>query len=357
MIAELRIDLDAVAANWRTLCGVHAAPVAAVVKAQAYGLGAVPVARRLYAEGVRQFFVGHVEEGLELRPHVPGAMIAVLNGYAAGEAGAFSAHGLTAVLGSLGEIAAYRAHGRAVGRALPAMLHVDTGMNRLGLPAGEFSRLAEDSALLGGLDWLYVMTHLVSAEVAGDAVNGAQAARFAAARARLPAMRTSVANSSGIFLGSGFRSDLARPGAALYGLNPTPAHPNPMRPVFRLTAPVVQLREIGVGETVGYNATWAAARPSRVATVALGYADGYLRGASNRAQAAYVGQRLPLIGRVSMDLLSFDATDVAGLAVGSRLELIGPAVPPDEVGAAAGSNGYEILTSLGHRAARVFGAL
>jgi len=323
MIAELLIDLDTIAANWRLLCSVHAAPVSAVVKAQAYGLGAVPVARRLYAAGARQFFVGHVEEGLELRPHLPGAMIAVLNGYDASEAGAYAAHGLAPVLGSLAEIAACRAHAGTVGRALPALLHVDTGMNRLGLPPAELAVLAADHTLLAGVDWLYVLTHLVSAEAPAAAVNAAQLARFTAARAVLPPMPASIANSSGIFGGAGLRSDLARPGAALYGLNPT----------------------------------WAAARPSRVATVALGYADGYLRAASNRAYAAYGAARLPLIGRVSMDLLSFDATDHASLGVGDRLELIGPAITPDELGGWAGSNGYEIMTSLGHRAARRFGAL
>jgi alanine racemase len=284
-------------------------------------------------------------------------MIAVLNGYDASEAGAYAAHGLAPVLGSLAEIAACRAHAGTVGRALPALLHVDTGMNRLGLPPAELAVLAADHTLLAGVDWLYVLTHLVSAEAPAAAVNAAQLARFTAARAVLPPMPASIANSSGIFGGAGLRSDLARPGAALYGLNPTPGVANPMAPSFRLTAPVVQLREVGVGETVGYNATWAAARPSRVATVALGYADGYLRAASNRAYAAYGAARLPLIGRVSMDLLSFDATDHASLGVGDRLELIGPAITPDELGGWAGSNGYEIMTSLGHRAARRFGAL
>jgi alanine racemase len=130
-----------------------------------------------------------------------------------------------------------------------------------------------------------------------------------------------------------------------------------MRPTVRLTAPVLQIREIAAGEGVGYNASWVASRPTRVATVALGYADGYHRAASNRAVAAFDGARLPLIGRVSMDLLTFDATDAPTLAPGDRLELIGPAVPPDEVGGWAGTNGYEVLTSLGHRAQRLVGAV
>lgn len=357
MTPRLQIDLDAVVANWRLLCARHGRDVAAVVKAQAYGLGALPVARALHTAGARHFFVGHIEEGLELRPHLPGAMIAVLNGYAAAEAGAYTTHDLAPVLGSLGEIAAFSAHNRSLDRAHDALLHVDTGMNRLGLPARELARLQQDHTLLDGIAWRYVMTHLVSSELPDDPRNATQSALFEAACAGLPAMPRSIANSSGMFLDERFRSDLARPGAALYGLNPTPGLPNPMRATFRLSAPVVQLREIEPGESVGYNATWVAARPSRIATVAIGYADGYLRAASNRAQASFAGSAVPLIGRVSMDLLTFDVTDQPGLSVGDALELIGPAVPPEALGAWAGTSGYEILTSLGHRARRVYGPL
>jgi alanine racemase len=210
---------------------------------------------------------------------------------------------------------------------------------------------------LGGIDWQYAMTHLVSAECPGDDINAAQLARFAAACGRLPAMRRSLANSSGIFLGDAYRSDLARPGAALYGVNPTPGRPNPMLPTVRLTAPVLQVRDIGAGEGVGYNSKWVSNRASRVATVALGYADGYHRAASRGAEAGFDGARVPLIGRVSMDLLTFDATDHPSLQAGCRLEIIGPNVPPDEVAAWMGTNGYEVLTSLGHRAERRVGTL
>jgi alanine racemase len=353
----LTVDPDAVASNWRLLARTHGGPTAAVVKADGYGLGAALLAPRLFAEGARHFFVAQLGEAVALRAVLPGAMIAVLNGFAAAEAGAYLAHELLPVLGSLPEVAAYRALSRAQGRALPALLHVDTGMNRLGLSAAELDEAAADPERLAGVDWRYVMTHLVSAEEPGDPVNARQKRDFAAACARLPAAPRSLANSSGIFLGPDFRSDLARPGAALYGINPTPGRPNPMRPTMRLTAPVLQLRAIGAGEGVGYNASWVASRPTIVATVALGYADGYHRAASNRAQAAFDGVRLPLIGRISMDLLTFDATDVPALRPGDSLELIGPAVPPDEVAGWAGTNGYEVLTSLAHRAARQAGAL
>jgi alanine racemase len=357
MTPELTIDLEAVCANWRLLAELHGGPTAAVVKADGYGVGAGEIAGALLKCGVRHFFVAQLSEAVALRPLLPGAFIGVLNGFSAAESGAYTAFDLTPALGNLGEITAYQALARRVGRALPALLHVDTGMNRLGLGGAELSRVAADGSLLAGIDWRYVMTHLVSAELPDDPLNAVQLARFDAACAVVPAMGRSLANSSGIFLGPAFRSDLARPGAALYGVNPTPGRPNPMRPTVRLTAPVLQVRDIAAGESVGYLATWAAARPSRVATVALGYADGYHRAASGRAEAAFEGARVKLIGRVSMDLLTFDVTDHPGVMPGARLELIGPAVPPEQVAIWAGTNGYEVLTSLGHRAHRVFGSL
>jgi alanine racemase len=353
----LTVDLDAIASNWRLLCQTHGAPTAAVVKADGYGLGAALVAPRLLAEGARHFFVAQLEEAVALRPLLPGVLIGVLNGFAATEAHAYLAHDLLPVLGSLPEIAAYQALARSAGRPLPALLHVDTAMNRLGLSAAELAAIRADPSLLGGIGWAYVMTHLASAEEPADPLNARQRQLFAEACALLPDTPRSFANSSGIFLGPGFRSDLARPGAALYGINPTPGAPNPMRPTLRLAAPVLQVRRIAAGEGVGYNASWAASRPTTVATVALGYADGYHRAASNRAQAAFDGLRLPLIGRVSMDLVTFDATDAPSLSPGDKVELIGPAIPPDEVAGWAGTNGYEVLTSLGHRALRVTGAL
>jgi alanine racemase len=357
MTPILTIDLDAVAANWRALQAAHGAPAAAVVKADAYGLGAARVAPALLAAGARHFFVAQLSEAVALRPLLPGVMIGVLNGFAQAEAGAYSAHDLVPVLGALHEIDAYQRFARHLGRALPAMLHVDTGMRRLGLCEVELAAAAAAPDRLAGIAWRYAMTHLVSAEEPNDTTNTLQLARFERACAALPAMKRSLANSSGIFLGAPYRSDLARPGAALYGVNPTPGQPNPMRDTVRLTAPVLQVRQIGAGEAVGYNGTWVSARPTRVATVALGYADGYHRAASNRAHAAFDGARVPLIGRVSMDLLTFDVTDHASIGPGSQLELLGPAVPPDRLAALAGTNGYEVLTSLGHRATRVYAAL
>jgi len=261
------------------------------VKADAYGLGAQAVAPALHAAGCRHFFAALPEEALALRALLPGAMLAVLDGLLPGTAGDYVAHGLVPVLGSIPEIEAWTRAARAAGRPLPAILHVDTGMARLGLPPAELDRLPP----LAGLRVLYVMTHLVAAEEPDNETNLAQRRRFEQACARLPPAPRSLANSSGIFL-AGFGSDLARPGAALYGVNPTRGRPNPMRLPVRLSARVLAVRDIAAGESVGYNATWRAARPSRIATAAIGYADGFLRSQSNRGAALFDGTALPLVG-------------------------------------------------------------
>jgi alanine racemase len=355
--ATLTIDLEAIAANWRTLSARHpSGPVAAVVKADAYGLGADAIVRRLMDEGCRHVFVAHLSEALALRTYVPDdVLLAVLNGLTPGSEAAFLDGGITPVLNDLGQVEAWARAAARAGRRLPALLHVDTGMNRLGLPEVEVARLAAEPDRLTGIVLRYVMTHFVSAELPDDPLNAAQAQRFAAACSRLPVAPRSLANSSGIFLGPLGASDLARPGAALYGINPVPGRANPLRPVVALDAPILQLREIGAGESVGYNATWRAHRRSRIATVAAGYADGYLRALSGRAVAMLRGRSVPIAGRVSMDLLTFDVTDVPEAAVGDTLRLLGPELPPDALAEAAATNAYEILTSLGQRYARRHG--
>lgn len=344
--ALLHIDLAAIAANWRDLAARHAAPVAGVVKADAYGLGAAPVARALRDAGCGFFFVAHLTEGIALRAALgPGPDIAVLNGF---PPGADEDAALIPVLNSLGDIHAYHGTGRA------ALLHLDTGMRRLGLDAREQAALAEDRAMLEGIALRHVMTHLACADEPAHPLNGAQRAAFAEAAARLaPGIPRSLANSSGIFLGEAFRSDLARPGCALYGINPMPGLPNPMRQVVRLEAEILQIRGIAAGDTVGYGASWAATEPRRVATVAAGYADGYLRALSGRSLGLLRGRAVPLIGRVSMDLTTFDVTDVQDARPGDRVTLIGgEGNTPDDIAARCGTIGYEILTSLGARYAR-----
>ncbi len=343
--AVLRVDLGAVEANYRLLCRLHApGAVAGVLKADAYGLGAAAVGARLFAAGCRHFFTATLDEAVALRPHVGDAMIGVLHGADPG----VRVLGTVPVLSSLETIRTWAEAGGG-----DAILHIDTGMSRLGLSGADVATLASAKSLLRRLSIRYLMTHLVSSELPDDPLNRVQLARFAACCEKLPPAPRSIANSSGIFLGPAFVSDLARPGAALFGINPTPAGKNPMRPVVRLQAKVLQVREIGGGETVGYNATWRAARPSRIATVGLGYADGWRRTLSNRGHAGFDGRRVPLVGRVSMDLTTFDVTDAPEIREGAWLDMIGPDRPVDDVAAEAGTNGYEILTSLGPRIRRV----
>ena len=350
---RLEIDLGALAANWRMLAARAPGRTAAVVKADGYGLGAAQVGAALARAGCGDFFVATLDEAVALRAVLPDADIAVLNGLASAPADAFLDHRLLPVLNTLGEIAAWGACAARHGHAVPAFLHVDTGMNRLGLSAAEVATLRAAPERLAGVSIACLMTHLAAAEWPDDPSNAAQLARFADARAALPAAPTSIANSSGMFL-DGAGSDLARPGAALYGLNPRPDRPNPMRPVVRLMAQVIALRDVPAGALVGYNGSWAAARPSRIATVAVGYADGFPRSLSNRSAARFDGRAVPLVGRVSMDLTTYDVTDHPGLVLGDWLELIGPHCPPDALAAAAGTIGYEILTSLGARYPRTY---
>ena len=359
--AILTIDLEAIKENYRRLRQeLRPVTCAAVVKADAYGLGAGRVAPALAKAGVRTFFTATLDEAIAAQAALektrPSADIFVLNGAGAGPAEDFLAHGLMPVLNSLGEIETWAAAARAAERALPAALHVDTGMNRLGLPPAELDTLADEPARLAGIELRYVISHLACAEEPGHALNGTQLLRFEDARARLPGAPGSLANSSGIFLGADYHFDLARPGVALYGVNPTPDRPNPMGQVVRLQGKILQVREIDGPQAVGYGASHRVAGGSRVATVAVGYADGYLRSLSNRASAWIGDRRVSVIGRVSMDLITLDVTGVpAGAArVGGLVDLIGPHQDVDAVAESAGTIGYEILTSLGARYHRVY---
>jgi alanine racemase len=354
--AILEIDLAAVVANWHFLCAMHpSGPVAGVVKADGYGLGAAPVAQALYAAGCRHFFVAWLDEAIALRALVPQAMVAVLGGLIPGTASDYVAFDLVPVLGSLVEIDAWSAAARAACRRLPTILHIDSGMSRLGLNSGELTALQEDHSRLSDLDLRYIMTHLVSSEMRDDPLNELQRQHFEQACSKLPKASLSVLNSSGMFLGPRFAFDLARPGAALYGINPTPyADTNPMKSPIRLTVRVLAVRGVGKDQSVGYNATWRATGHRRIATVAIGYADGLSRSLSNCGRAFFDGRPVSLVGRVSMDLTTFDVTSIPGVVPGAWLEIIGPAQTPDDLAAAAGTNAYEVLTSLGQRFHRIY---
>jgi alanine racemase len=351
--AVLSVDLGALTDNYRRLRREAAgSEVAGVVKADGYGLGAPEVAGALGDAGARSFFVAHPEEGIELRRHLPDAAIYVLHGLPAGSEEPVQAAGLIPVLNHPGELARYAGIAEKCGRRLPAALQIDTGMCRLGFSRDEIEGL--DRAQLDGLDLVLVMSHLACAEEPANPLNERQRQRFEEARRMLPPARASLANSSGIFLGAAFRLDLCRPGVALYGVNPTPDRANPMAPVITLEAPVLQVRELREPGTVGYGATYATRAGARIATVPVGYADGYSRSASNRASARIAGQSVPIVGRVSMDLITLDVSALSADAVcpGTAVELIGGPDGVDQLAAAAGTIGYEVLTRLGRRFAR-----
>jgi alanine racemase len=353
--AVLTVDLGAIVANWRLLQAKQPAAVTgAVVKANGYGLGAVPVAAALAAAGCRYFFVATPDEALSLRSTIPDATLVVLGGLFPGSETDLPAQGIIPALGSLAEIEAWSHLARRLDQTLPAFIHFDTGMSRLGLDARECAVLAQDHDRLAGIDVRYVMSHLVSAEQPDDPLNALQLERFVTSRARLPQAPASLVNSAGMFLGEAFAFDLARPGAALYGINPTPMANNPMRSVVTLSARVLAVRDIPAGATVGYNATWTAQQPRRIATVGVGYADGWNRLHSNAGLAYFDGHPVPLVGRVSMDLTTFDVTDHPAVQPGVWLELLGPHRLVDDAASDAGAFSYEVLTALGPRYHRVY---
>jgi alanine racemase len=346
--AILTIDLEALAENWRALRArlKQGAEAAAVVKADGYGLGAEQVASALAKAGCRTFFVARLEEGIRLRQALSkGERIFVLDGVLPGTASEFPAHGLIPVLNEPGQIKEWAALTQGQARAA---LHADTGMNRLGISQAELERLRPRLEKAG---LCLVMSHLACSEEADNPKNAEQLGRFLEARKNLSHLPASLSNSSGIFLGSDYHFDLVRPGVALYGVNPTPGQPNPMRQIVELKARIVQVRDVDLPETVGYGATHQVLGKSRIATVAVGYADGWPRSLSNRGFGALAGVRVPLVGRVSMDLMTFDVTKAPGDAAkpGGFITLLGDGASVDEVADLAGTIGYEILTNLGPR--------
>lgn len=355
--AILEIDLAGIAANWRLLARqVEPATCAAVVKADAYGLGAAQVAPALAAAGCRLFFVATIDEGIALRKVLPEAIeIAVLNGPLSGSAAEFPEYGLIPLLNEPGQIADWRrlAERRA---GLPAFLHLDTGMARLGLTTREFASLSDEIFVQSPIAWRALVSHLACADEPEHPLNELQRARFASARRRCVHLPASLAASSGIFLGRKFHLDLVRPGAALYGVNPQPGHPNPMRQIVRLKARILQVREVDRDEPVGYGGAHVMDRPGRLATVPVGYADGWFRSLSHCGWGRLGGKRVRLLGRVSMDLVVFDVSDVdpALARPGNFIELLNDDHGVDAVGAEAGTIGYEVLTALGRRYHRVY---
>lgn len=357
----LTIDLNAIEANWRALAHkLLTVECGAVVKANAYGIGLEAVTTKLAKAGCKTFFVADISEARRVRARAREATIYVLNGFLPEAATAYVELNAQPVINSTMELAEWDAFVAAQNWRGGAAIHVDTGMNRLGISAEEAAALAlRLQNETHGITLL--MSHFACAEIADHPLNAGQIQLFRELRMLYHGVPASLANSSGIFLGDSAHWDLARPGAALYGINPTPGRPNPMRGVVELTGRILQIRMVAEGDTVGYGATWTARRPSRIAVVALGYADGLMRAASGTDRkdgggAIIAGKRCPLVGLVSMDLVCIDVTDLGDRAVhrGDLATFIGAAIPVDDVAASAGTNAYEILTRLGQRCQLVY---
>lgn len=352
----LSVDVAALAGNWRLLAArAGRAACGAVVKANAYGCGIEIVVPALLAAGCTTFFVAHLAEARRARAVAPEATIYVLHGLPPGAAPLYHAVDARPVLGTAAEMEEWRTEG--AGR--PAALHVDTGMNRLGLRLDDALGLASGDGL-AGLSITLIMSHFVSSELPDDPLNARQIAAFERVRSCFPGIQASLSNSSGLFLPDAPLYDLVRPGYALYGGNPTPGSPNPMRPVVRLEAPVVVVRDVPDGETVGYNGAWRAEGPRRIAVIAAGYADGLDRRASSATgrlagYAAAGGRLCPIAGRVSMDLVTVDVSELPDGAVcrGDRIALIDAHLTVDRVAEQLGTIGYEVLTGLAARVHRV----
>lgn len=357
--ATLTVDLRAVRANYRLLrsrLGTSAL-CAGVVKADAYGLGASYVALALFAEGCRHFFVAHFDEGLALRSYLPrSADIFILNGLPRGAEQACAMAGLVPVLNSLQQAEAWSDCARKLARSLPAVVQVDSGMNRLGLMPDDAAAFAKIYPGAGVFDLRFVMSHLACADTPAHEANATQLASFRRLAALFPDVPRSLANSSGILLGRDYHFDLVRPGAALYGVNPDPAAANPLRPVVRLVARVIQLRDVSRGDRVGYGLDYTVPAAARLATLSIGYADGLHRLWGGSGAVFFEGERLPVVGRVSMDSVVVDASSVAPgrIVPDSEVEVIGDCQPVDDLASAAGTIGYEVLTALGHRYRRIY---
>ena len=361
--AVLTINLAALRANWGELNRRSGtAECAGVIKADAYGLGIGEIARALTAEGCRTFFVATLTEARIVRAAQPGAAIYVLDGLLPGASPHYAGFDLRPCLASLAEIREWAAYCDATGRRLRAAVHIDTGINRLGLPVAEVEALAgPERDLFQHFEMSLVMSHLACADEPDHPMNERQRQRFDALRVKLPAAEASLANSGGTFLGAAYHYDLVRPGIALYGGRAFEGKTNPMQWVVQLQARILQIRDVAAGESIGYGASYRTERPARIATIACGYADGFLRALSGPSgkpgPVGFIGAHpVTVVGRVSMDLITVDVTDVpAKEAVrGAWVEVLGARTTIDDLTDRAGTIGYELLTRLGRRVLRFY---
>lgn len=350
----VQVSLGALTRNYAMLReAAQGVEVGAVVKADAYGLGAARVSQAFFEAGCKEFFVATLEEGEALRKTLAsgdGSTIYVFEGLRDGAQQRLVDHALVPVLNTSEQIDRWSAVGAA------CAVHVDTGMNRLGVSVDQAIAALGNAEARERLGLQLLMTHLACADEPENENNRLQLERFAAVREHVGDVRASIANSAGAFLDTAFHGDLIRAGIALYGGNPFSDYENPMETVATLYARVLQVRSLEEGATVGYGATFHAPADCRIATVGVGYADGYPRMLGNTALAAYNGVRLPVVGRVSMDLIGLDVTDLGpdGIAVGDYVEMFGEHVPVDELAELCSTISYELLAGLNVRLPRVY---
>ncbi len=346
--AILNIDLAALGSNYTHLQSMTQANVAGVIKANGYGLGAGQVYQTLYDQGCRVFFVATPEEAATL-PRYPDVSIYVLGGLYAGAEDFYIEKNIRPVLNSIEDIERWSGVAKKKSIKLPAILHIDTGMNRLGAPFDSVPVIPESIHLD------YILSHFSSSDEKDHPANDRQAVRFAKIAALFPDTKKSLANSSGIFCNPAWHYDLVRPGYALYGGNPTPENPNPMKPVVSLNGRVLQTRTVKSGDFAGYNETFRFDEDTQTATVAIGYADGFPRGASNTAKFYWNGQPCPIRGRVSMDATIIEIGHLPNPPKpGDWMEILGPHQDIDALAKDCGTIGYNILTALGPRYARLY---
>lgn len=355
-LSRLTIDLEALKKNYSILKDrLHGGECAAVVKANAYGLGIKQIGQALYQQGCRHFFVAYLDEAIALRSSVKDAGIYVFHGLNEGEETAFWEYHITPVLNTLKQIELWQKLTRLKGN-LPYVLNIDTGMNRLGLSAKEARHFSELSNL-SSLKPTIIMSHLACAGEKKDPVNEIQLNLFKEMAALFPESQHCLSNSSGIFLGSNYHFDMARPGCALYGVNPAPhLKKNPMCGVVSLQGKILQIRDVKKNEAIGYDATFKAKKNMQIAVVSVGYADGYFRCLGNKGYAYIGDEKLNVVGRVSMDLITIDVTSVSStvLEQTTHVELLGKHFSVDELAKKAGTIGYEVLTQLGSRYQRIY---
>lgn len=353
--ARMVVDLDAVEANYRLLTGPSGTRAAAVVKADAYGTGCIPVAQHLRNRGCDTFFVATAQEALTLKESLPKAHVIVFSGFAPGSERVLHDMELCPVLNTLEAVRRWDAicsrHG-----SRSAAVHVDTGINRLGVPFADLDDLEAELTKARSIRLILVMSHLACADEPAHPLNRIQLGRFQAVVRRFPGLTASLAGSAGAMLGPEYHFDLIRPGIGIFGGNPRPQLPNPLEPVVEVVAPLLAVRSIHAGDTVGYGATFTSTKAVTIATVGAGYADGFPRTLSGRGVASIAGHPAPYIGRVSMDSIVVDASAVPTheLDSATTAELLGHRVTIDELAQAAGTIPNEILTGLGQRLIRSY---